>query len=71
MTRIALITGGNRGIGRAAADALADDGTDIIVTYRSNPVEAKAVVAELSDRGWRCADLTDAPHAATLGACAM
>jgi NAD(P)-dependent dehydrogenase (short-subunit alcohol dehydrogenase family) len=51
MTRIALITGGNRGIGRASARALADDGTDIIVTYRSSPEEANSVVAELSGRG--------------------
>ena len=51
MTRIALITGGNRGIGRAAADALANDDTDIIVTYRSNADEAKAVVAELAEHG--------------------
>jgi NAD(P)-dependent dehydrogenase (short-subunit alcohol dehydrogenase family) len=51
MTRIALITGGNRGIGRASARALADDGIDIIVTYRSNPGEADSVVAELSARG--------------------
>ncbi|HEX4211724.1 MAG TPA: SDR family oxidoreductase [Candidatus Dormibacteraeota bacterium] len=51
MTRIALITGGNRGLGRASAQALADDGTDIVVTYRSNPEEAGSVVAELSERG--------------------
>ncbi|MEU9888197.1 SDR family oxidoreductase [Sphaerisporangium sp. NPDC051011] len=51
MARIALITGGNRGIGRASALALADDGTDVIVTYRSNPDEAKEVVAELTERG--------------------
>jgi NAD(P)-dependent dehydrogenase (short-subunit alcohol dehydrogenase family) len=51
MTRIALITGGNRGIGRASARALADDGTDIIVTYRSGPEDADSVVAELSQRG--------------------
>lgn len=51
MTRIALITGGSRGLGRASARALADDGTDIIVTYRSNPEEANAVAAELSGRG--------------------
>ncbi len=51
MTRIALITGGSLGLGRASARALADDGTDIIVTYRSNPEEANAVVAELSGRG--------------------
>lgn len=51
MTRIALVTGGNRGLGRASARALADDGTDIIVTYRSNPGEADSVVAELSECG--------------------
>lgn len=51
MTRIALITGGNRGIGRASARALADDGSDVIITYRSNAGEADAVVAELSERG--------------------
>ncbi|MFD2419362.1 SDR family NAD(P)-dependent oxidoreductase [Amycolatopsis pigmentata] len=50
MTRVALITGGNRGIGRAAAHALADDGIDIIVTYRSNEEEANSAVAELSGR---------------------
>jgi NAD(P)-dependent dehydrogenase (short-subunit alcohol dehydrogenase family) len=51
MTRIALITGGNRGIGRASARALADDGADVILTYRSNATEANTVVAELSERG--------------------
>ncbi|GAA4516427.1 hypothetical protein GCM10023191_087370 [Actinoallomurus oryzae] len=51
MNRIALITGGNRGIGRAAAYALADEDIDIILTYRSNPDEADTVVAELVKRG--------------------
>src|ERR1700678_2908165 len=51
MTRIALITGGDRGLGRASALALADDGADIILTYRSNREEADAVVTELSGRG--------------------
>jgi NAD(P)-dependent dehydrogenase (short-subunit alcohol dehydrogenase family) len=51
MTRIALITGGNRGIGRASARALADGGTDVILTYRSNAGEASSVVAEVSERG--------------------
>jgi NAD(P)-dependent dehydrogenase (short-subunit alcohol dehydrogenase family) len=51
MTRIALITGGNRGIGRASARALADGGADVILTYRSNAGEANSVVAELSERG--------------------
>lgn len=51
MTRIALITGGNRGLGRAAALALADDDTDIVLTYRSGSDEADAVVAELEGLG--------------------
>jgi NAD(P)-dependent dehydrogenase (short-subunit alcohol dehydrogenase family) len=51
MTRIALITGGNRGLGRAAAHALADDDTDIVLTYRSGAESARDVVAELSERG--------------------
>lgn len=50
MTRIALITGGNRGLGRAAAEALADDGTDVIITFRSHADEAKEVVESLHAR---------------------
>ncbi len=57
MTRIALVTGGNRGIGRAAADALADDGTDVILTYRSNPEEAEEVAGKLAARGRTAAAL--------------
>lgn len=50
-TKIALITGGNRGLGRASALALAAAGTDVVLTYRSNPDEAAAVVDEISARG--------------------
>jgi NAD(P)-dependent dehydrogenase (short-subunit alcohol dehydrogenase family) len=49
--RIALITGGNRGIGRSAALHLAHDGVDVIVTYRSNADEAAAVVASIEALG--------------------
>jgi NAD(P)-dependent dehydrogenase (short-subunit alcohol dehydrogenase family) len=50
-TRVALITGGNRGLGRASALALAADGTDIILTYRSNADEAAGVVDEITALG--------------------
>ncbi|WP_028067453.1 SDR family NAD(P)-dependent oxidoreductase [Solirubrobacter soli] len=55
MTSIALITGGNRGIGRSTALAL--DGVDVILTYRSNADEAAAVVAEIEASGRRAAAL--------------
>ena len=57
MTRIALITGGNRGIGRSTALQLALDGVDVILTYRSNADEAAAVVAEVEAAGRRAAAL--------------
>jgi NAD(P)-dependent dehydrogenase (short-subunit alcohol dehydrogenase family) len=39
MPKIALITGGNRGLGRATAEALIADGVEVIYTYRDNPGE--------------------------------
>jgi NAD(P)-dependent dehydrogenase (short-subunit alcohol dehydrogenase family) len=49
--RIALITGGNRGIGRSTALSLAAKGVDSVITYRSHGEEAEAVVAELDALG--------------------
>ncbi|MDT0426176.1 SDR family NAD(P)-dependent oxidoreductase [Streptomyces salyersiae] len=48
---IALVTGGNRGLGRATALALAGQGTDVILTYRSNEEEAAAVVDAVAALG--------------------
>jgi NAD(P)-dependent dehydrogenase (short-subunit alcohol dehydrogenase family) len=50
-TRIALITGGNRGLGRSASLALAADGVDVIITYRGNADEARAVAKEIQETG--------------------
>jgi NAD(P)-dependent dehydrogenase (short-subunit alcohol dehydrogenase family) len=49
--RIALITGGNRGIGRSTALALAAAGSGVVITYNSHADEADAVVAELQATG--------------------
>jgi NAD(P)-dependent dehydrogenase (short-subunit alcohol dehydrogenase family) len=55
--RVALITGGNRGIGRATALALAADGVDSVITYRSHAEEADAVVADIEGLGRRAVAL--------------
>ncbi|MEU9361253.1 SDR family oxidoreductase [Streptomyces sp. NPDC048301] len=51
MTRIALVTGANRGLGRSTVLHLAEAGTDIVLTYRSHPEEAEAVVEEVRKLG--------------------
>lgn len=50
-TPIAIITGGNRGLGKNMALRLAERGVDVLFTYRHNAGEATAVVAELEARG--------------------
>ena len=49
--KIALITGGNRGVGKETALRLAEFGADVILTYRSHEDEAAQVVAELEAKG--------------------
>lgn len=55
--KIALITGGSRGLGRNTALRLADKGVDVIVTFHSHQDAARAVVAEIEQRGARAAAL--------------
>jgi len=56
-TKIALITGGNRGIGKDAAHALAARGIAVVLTYNSNGAEAEAVVADIKGAGQKAAAL--------------
>jgi 3-oxoacyl-[acyl-carrier protein] reductase len=49
--RIALVTGGSRGIGRGIALALAEAGADVAVNYRSAADEADEVVAAITAMG--------------------
>jgi len=50
-TRIAIITGGSRGLGRNTAINLARRGVDIIFTYRANQEEANSLIREIEAMG--------------------
>ncbi len=56
-SRIVLVTGGSRGLGRNAALALAADGADIVLTYRNQAGAANEVVAQIQALGRRAAAL--------------
>ena len=55
--KIALITGGNRGLGKNGALKLAAKGVDILFTYRSHADEAQTVVQEIEALGARAVAL--------------
>jgi NAD(P)-dependent dehydrogenase (short-subunit alcohol dehydrogenase family) len=50
---LALVTGGSRGIGRAAALSLAAEGVDVVITYRAAQDAAAEVVAAVEAQGRR------------------
>ena len=49
--KVILVTGASRGIGRAIARAVAEEGARVIVNYRSSAKEAEELIAELRGRG--------------------
>jgi 3-oxoacyl-(acyl-carrier-protein) reductase len=63
--RTALVTGGSRGIGRAIALALAEEGADVAVNYVSSEAAARDVIASITKMGRRAmpaqADVSDFP----------
>lgn len=53
--KIALVTGGSRGLGKNMAIAIAKKGIDVVLTYNSNKAEADKVVAEIEALGQKAA----------------
>jgi 3-oxoacyl-[acyl-carrier protein] reductase len=51
--RVALVTGGGRGIGRAIGLALAEDGADVALSYHRDEASAAATVADIEALGGR------------------
>jgi len=55
--KIALVTGGSRGLGKNMALRLAEKGLDVVITYRSKQQEAEDVVAQIQQAGRKAAAL--------------
>ena len=68
--RVALITGGSRGIGKGIAVRLAQEGARIAIAYRSNKMAAQQTLRQLQASGADCVavetDISEAPRAEQL-----
>ncbi|MEU4340465.1 SDR family NAD(P)-dependent oxidoreductase [Nocardia sp. NPDC023852] len=50
-TRVAIVTGGSRGIGRRSAERLAADGMAVVIAYAADTAEADAAVVDITTAG--------------------
>ncbi|WP_406280157.1 SDR family NAD(P)-dependent oxidoreductase [Nocardia sp. NBC_00881] len=50
-TRVAIVTGGSRGIGRRSAERLAADGMAVVIAYTANTAEAESAVMDVTTAG--------------------
>jgi NAD(P)-dependent dehydrogenase (short-subunit alcohol dehydrogenase family) len=67
-SKIALVTGGSRGLGKNMAQHLAQKGLDVILTYHSQQADAEGVVAEITALGRRAVALQlDASNVGSFG----
>jgi NAD(P)-dependent dehydrogenase (short-subunit alcohol dehydrogenase family) len=68
--RVALITGGDRGIGRAVATAFAREGADVVISYFEDDADAQETAASVEEAGRQAlllpGDIGDADHCRAL-----
>jgi 3-oxoacyl-[acyl-carrier protein] reductase len=68
--RVAIVTGGSGGIGRAVAERLAADGTAVVIAYAGNAQRADDAVSAIAQAGGRAfavqADVADVTSVAAL-----
>jgi len=49
--KVALVTGGSRGIGKAVSKQLAEDGANVIINFSSNEEAAQKTLSEILENG--------------------
>jgi len=49
--KVALVTGGSRGIGKAIVTALADAGAKVVINYQRDTAAAENTLSEVKDKG--------------------